>query len=203
MKQFEGGIGRAGFTLIEVLVVLILLGLLSAAVLPVVTQQVQNGDPVRVSSDLAGIATGVRQFRLDVRPDMPQDLEDLVYAPAAADQTLNGLAYSNAISWNGPYIDAGLVEENSVAPDDAVLATGFGANIVSKLFCLGTGTAVLDLSVVECQRGNSVALRIIGISDVEAVELDSQIDGASDLATGRFRYDTSEDAAYYVLTPYF
>ena len=56
---------RPGFTLIEVLVTLVLVGLLVAFVFPVVSQQVDEADPPRAANDLANLVVA-QGFGADV-----------------------------------------------------------------------------------------------------------------------------------------
>jgi type IV pilus assembly protein PilE len=198
--------GRDGFTLIEVLVTLILLAVLAAAVFPVVTQQSDQGDPVRVASDLAAMRTGVEQFRLDVRPNYPQDLEDLVYPLSVqSDQALGSTAYSNPTKWKGPYIDAGLTEVISATPSPSTqtIGTAFDALIQPALVCVDpTGSAA-----VTCAVNKFVAIEVTQLDSVEARKLEGQVDGTAGGVnqTGKFRYPaaTNTGLAFYVVGPFF
>lgn len=196
-------LGREGFTLIEVLVTLILLAVLVAAVFPVVTQQSEQGDPVRVGNDLASIRTAVGQFRLNMRPDYPGDLEDLVYSPStgAGDVNVTTTAYANEDEWNGPYIDLGIAEAG-VATDS--VSTAFGGRFANDFKCLGSGSTVAEIANASCAKGDFIAVRIDGIADgSESDLLEEQIDG-NDTAdqAGKFRHD-GVSTAYYIVGPYF
>ena len=200
--------GRDGFTLIEVLVTLILLAVLAAAVFPVVTRQSDSADPVRVSSDLSALRAGIEAYRLDVRPNWPGDLEDLVHAPqATGDPSLNRDDITNSVKWNGPYLDVPLVENHAgVATGDA-MPTAYDAQIQNELVCLSAGVAEVDLATTECVAGNAVALKIADINELQARALEEIIDngtGAAFNTTGKFRRDTGATAtSYYVLGTFF
>ena len=199
--------GRAGFTLIEVLVTLILLAVLAAAVFPIVTQQADKADPTRVAGDLASIRSGVEAFRLDVRPYFPEDLEDLVYPISSLidDPLLPATSYAGnkADKWDGPYIDAGSFTENvtDVINGDSI-PTAFEGQIQSALICVAA-TGAADSS--PCAAGEFVAATVTGIDATEAAELEETIDGpAGSLTTGKFRHAGGvTTTAYYVLSPYF
>jgi general secretion pathway protein G len=201
---------RNGFTLIEVLVTLILLAVLAAAVFPIVTQQSDQGDPVRVANDLGSIRSAVEQFRLDVRPTWPGDLEDLAHAPVNDvndDPDLNGDAIGNAAKWNGPYIDLALTETAATVTGDA-FTSAFGAEVQNDLICLSTGVTFVDLTATDCADGNLVAVEIEGLDQAEADKLEALIDGGTTAnTTGKFRFDASpagtEVGAAYVVGPYF
>lgn len=209
MKRMVRQLGKGGFTLIEVLVTLILLAVLVAAVFPVVTQQSEQGDPVRVANDLASIRTAVGQFRLNVRPDYPGDLEDLVFQPSSdvgTDATFKGVAYSNSSSWNGPYLDISLTENAIAPPDSNGFFTAFGGEIEGNLQCL-PATGVATIANASCTSGNFVAVEIQGLSAAEAALLEEQIDGGTSANTsGKFRFDTGGSApipGFYVVGPFF
>ena len=72
---------RFGFTLVEVLVTTVVIGVLAAVVLPALAKQTSAADPARVSSDLNNIKMGIEVFSQNLRPDYPGDLEDLVNQP--------------------------------------------------------------------------------------------------------------------------
>lgn len=205
MKRMVRQLGKGGFTLIEVLVTLILLAVLVAAVFPVVTQQSEQGDPVRVANDLASVRTAVGQFRLNVRPDYPGDLEDLVFQPSTdvgTDATFKGAAYSNASNWNGPYLDISLTENEMSPPDTNGFYTAFGGQIDGELKCLdATGVSPIT-PTSNCAAGNFVAAELKYISSSEANLLEEQIDGNTTAnTTGKFRH--SGNTAYYIVGPFF
>lgn len=203
MNQKRRWSGREGFTLIEILVSLILLALLVAAVFPVVTQQVSQGDPVRTANDLSSIKTAVNSFRLDVRPQFPGDLEDLVFSPSAGDDlNIEGDPFNDGVAarWNGPYLDAALVELDGLVPGDA-MSTGFGRQIQNELACFDGGTNADDANT--CDKGtHSVAVKIAAVEEDEFNLIDELIDGTADSTTGNFRLLGTE-VAYYLLSPFF
>ena len=199
-----------GFTLIEVLVTLILLAVLAAAVFPLVTQQSNQGDPLRVASDLGSVRAAVEQFRLDVRPNWPGDLEDLAHAPvngAGDDPDLNGDAIENAANWDGPYLDAGIVQKDDGLQTGEAFTTAFGGEIQSDLVCLSTGVTPLATwpATVPCASGHSVAIEIQEIDAAEALQLEALIDGNAALdITGKFRHAGGvATTGFYVIGPFF
>lgn len=86
--------GRAGFTLVELLVVMVIIGLLAALVVP---GYIREGDKARVKAARAQIellGTGLDSFRLDVGryPTTEEGLDALLRKPSSADR------------WDGPYL---------------------------------------------------------------------------------------------------
>src|SRR5688500_8213345 len=105
---------KFGFTLVEVLVTTVVIGVLAAVVLPALAKQTSAADPARVASDLNNIKMGIEVFSQNLRPDYPGDLEDLVNQPvddastspssSNDDLALDGSFYANTANWNGPYV---------------------------------------------------------------------------------------------------
>lgn len=73
----------SGFTLVEVLVVLVILGLLAGIVVPSILDNVDTAREKKVLADFAGIKTALNSYRLDnySYPTTEQGLEALVEKP--------------------------------------------------------------------------------------------------------------------------
>lgn len=212
----------AGFTLVEILIALVLLGVLASVLFPVVIQQIDRVPPVVVARDLRNIGTAVRTFHLNLRQAAPGDMEDLVHPIDGADQQANGEGYSARMQslWNGPYIDLPLAEGGVLTGD--AKTTGFGARIQNELPCFDADPAV-NAEVV-CSEGNGVfmAVRTTNILGSEFDRVNDVIDGEweSDALRGDGRTDArtqgrlrlaqdiviflpAEDGdMYYLIAPY-
>jgi len=84
---------RRGFTLVEMLLVVTIIGILAALVIPKIAG---TGERARVTAALADINGGIKsalgQYEVD-NGFYPKSLQDLIQAPG------------NARNWHGPYFD--------------------------------------------------------------------------------------------------
>ena len=74
--------GQGGFSLVEILVVLVIMGLLISVVAPTVLNQADDARVQKVQADFKAIGTALKLYRLDnyVYPTSEQGLEALVKA---------------------------------------------------------------------------------------------------------------------------
>lgn len=75
---------QSGFTLIEILVVVVIIGILAVVVIPRVMDRPDEAMQVRARQDIQAIETALNLYRLDNHryPSTEQGLEALVKAPA-------------------------------------------------------------------------------------------------------------------------
>lgn len=86
---------QSGFTLVEVMVVVIIIGLMVAAVAPVVLGRLDQAREERVKADLRAIENALTLYRVDnfAYPAGGEGLEALIREPA------------DARAWRGPYLE--------------------------------------------------------------------------------------------------
>ena len=91
------GLRQAGFTLIEIMVVVVILGILAAIVAPNVISRIDDAAINRAKQDIRGIESALKLYYMDNSryPTTDQGLEALVSRPN--DPTLR--------NWRGPYLD--------------------------------------------------------------------------------------------------
>jgi prepilin-type N-terminal cleavage/methylation domain-containing protein len=198
--MLKGARGRRGFTLIETVVTVGIVAALAAVVYPQVVKQFDSTDPARAGEDLSNIATAISTFGINVRPQYPSDIEDLVNPPAlttvSGDSTSNGRLFSEAeqASWLGPYI--GLSIPTTVGHKDTVLITGFGGRIINRIhpydltaLTLSDGGDTVNLASTAA---DFLAVRIVGLSAASFYAINTLIDGPTETSfrrrsEGRFR----------------
>lgn len=101
----------SGFTLIEVLVVVVILGILAAIIAPRMMDAPDKARATRVKADIQGFETALNLYRLDnfVYPSTEQGLQALVQKPGGTPEAPNWKAggYVKAVQkdpWNKDYL---------------------------------------------------------------------------------------------------
>lgn len=100
---------QAGFTLIEIMVVVVIIGILAALVVPKVMGRPDQAKVTVARGDLKAIASALEMYRLDNRryPDTQQGLEALVQRPSSGADNWNPEGYLGRLPvdpWGKPYL---------------------------------------------------------------------------------------------------
>ncbi|MFP2769843.1 type II secretion system major pseudopilin GspG [Oceanisphaera sp. KMM 10153] len=116
---------RPGFTLLELLVVLVILGLLASLVGPQVLRQLSGSKTKTAALQIKELGTALDLYRLEVGryPTSNEGLSALISAPA------------NTRGWNGPYLTKKTVPQDPWGNDYQYRAPGQQGEF--DLFSLG------------------------------------------------------------------
>lgn len=87
-----------GFTLVELLLVLVILALIGTVVLPTIIGQAEGAKVKAAASQISRLSMSVETFYLDTGV-APESLDDLVNEP------------SGVTGWNGPYVKNSLLKD--------------------------------------------------------------------------------------------
>lgn len=100
---------QAGFTLIEIMVVVVIIGILAALVVPKVMGRPDQAKVTVARGDLKAIGSALEMYRLDNRryPDTQQGLQALVQRPPGGAENWNPEGYLARLPvdpWGNPYL---------------------------------------------------------------------------------------------------
>lgn len=140
MRQRRRSTGE-GFTLIEVMIVLVILGVLAALIVPKIMGRPDEARVVAAKQDIATIAQALKLYKLDNRryPSVEQGLEALVKRPTVEPLPPNWKSYLERLPqdpWGNPYqyLSPGIhgeVDVLSYGADGKPGGEGFDADIAS------------------------------------------------------------------------
>ena len=116
---------RRGFTLIEILIVVVILGILAAIVIPQFTNASQEAAESSVKSQLQTVRSQVELFRVRNNGNLPADFNDLMLPPNGEDAYLQ----------KTPTLPTGYVfvwGDNGTTPNVETIYVSFTGNILPE-----------------------------------------------------------------------
>ena len=221
---------KRGFTLVETVVTVGIVAALAAVVYPTVVRQFDTADPTKAAEDLNSIATALDAFGVNVRPNQPRELDQLVNpigVGSASFHNAQDIAYSLADSsnWRGPYLALSI--PTATATTATATSTGFGAAILNGLIPFQTsGTTTLtggdDISggTAPFAAADYLAVKITGLTIPAFNAINTLIDGPNEAVgaqpdeqrqslgrlrcpyTGTTENTTTCPAAYFLASPF-
>lgn len=94
----DRGRRTAGFTLIEIMLVVVIIGILAGIVIPKFSGQSKKAQINAAQMGITNLGTALKLYELDIG-EFPKQLGDLITNPGLGDR------------WNGPYIEKGIPKD--------------------------------------------------------------------------------------------
>ena len=108
MKKIKGHQRQRGFTLIELMVVLVIIGVLAALIIPNVLERADDARITAAKTDISNLSQALKLYKLDNQnyPTAEQGLQALVIRPTVGTVPMNWKPYIEKLPqdpWGHPY----------------------------------------------------------------------------------------------------
>jgi type II secretion system protein G len=180
MKVDAAGRARGGFTLVELLVGLLILGLLAGVMVPQVVSRLRQGETATLAQNLSAVSRAAYAFQKDVGR-FPGRLEYLATTPSAAQSScLTSIA--NVSAWKGPYLAR------------QIPATGLvsGSYVISNTLRRVPANTSATL-------GGLLYFDVPGVDREVADRLEAAFDGNADFAAGTISWSSATGTLSYAM----
>lgn len=177
---------RAGFTLLEVVVVLAILGVLAGVLFPQLAGRTTQGQAANLASNLDVLADAIQTYRGDVNryPSRLTYLPDAPPASGATDACGRPLPPGLAAAWGGPYL-ARRVNAAGIPSGSATIRTTL-RRVPANASGGSNGTLFIDADDVDLAVADILEAAIDGNADLTGGSLVWQPAGASGRGTVSF-----------------
>jgi general secretion pathway protein G len=108
----------SGFTLVELTVVLLIIGVLASILIPVVTNRVTDAKYTQALADIAKMETALAAYELDLQDFPPSGIQSLKQFLLHGS---TGSANTAVKQWKGPYLD---IKEDRIDNNNTINNTG-------------------------------------------------------------------------------
>lgn len=164
---------RRGFTLVETLVSISLAAVIAAALYPVVIQQLQAYNALRVARDLDHLRRSIRAFQVSTWT-FPRYVDQLAIPVTESDVNAADEPYTTrqVDRWSGPYLDRP-IEQATARATFIAFPTGFDGSIINDLICFD----VRDTSMETCSPQSHLVILVQGLYAYQFDQINPLIDG--------------------------
>lgn len=200
--------GKSGFTLIEMIGVIAIIGILAAFITPKVFKVIEDSKVTRFVGEYPTYASAVTNWYRDIGTLQSLDASGVATTPDTSFQveliSNQGTTSSTGLwnNWDGPYIDS---VANLSLGSTLTIETNAGASGTSAPATTNSTSFDLDDDNANDMAGKQVvAIKLTGILDGEFDKVDSMLDkgltAANKTTSGRVKYDSTGDILYIYLT---
>lgn len=164
-------LGRRGFTLIEVVLALMILGLLAGVLVPQLISRLRDGEITSLAGNLSAIANAAAAYRADLGR-YPRFISMLT-SPTGTHQDICNLSIPSVTElWRGPYLSR----------EVTTAGISIGSSVISNTLTRDPPSSVMIIAF---------ASLVISVSDVEvavATAINRDFDGDGSLTAGSVRW---------------
>ncbi len=187
--------GEEGFTLIEMVVVIAIIGILSAVLLPNAFKQIQKSRVARTAEDLHTLKTAWLQLYADVGR-FPTDSEYGGQNPEIINTDIyKPVVFTEEEGWDGPYY-----EGSGRCP--LASNTSNTSSLNKKFYLYDNDGDVFDYNSINSSAGVNVLFFSTNNGDRRKImeQLDRMLDGGDGIDRGTFRARFSDGACEYLIS---
>ncbi len=198
---------KSGFTLIEMIGVIAIIGILAAVITPKIFKTIEDSKVTRFAGEVPTYASAVTSWYKDIGTIQSLNASGVATTPDTSFQieliANQGTTATTGLwtNWDGPYIDT--VANVSLG---SVLTVETNAGTAGTAAPAATNSTAFDLdddNANDMASKQVVAIKITGILDGEFGKVDGMLDkgltAANNATSGKVKYDAAGDIMYIYL----